>query len=77
MVMDIVKIDWIDSCFGPAGWGEKEDFENVTLVECTTVGFIVQETKEHITIASTVNEDQVSSVVTIPKSCIERQKQLK
>lgn len=76
MEYKIVKIDWIDSCIGPAGWGEKEDYENVTIVKCTTVGFVVQETKEHITIANTVNEDQLLGVVTIPKCCIKKKKQL-
>lgn len=74
--MKIVKIDWIDSCIGPAGWGDKEDYGNVTLVECTTVGFVVSETKEHITIANTVNKDQLLGVLTIPKRCIKKRKRL-
>ncbi len=64
-----VEVTWIDST-GFAGWQEKQTPRTATT--CRTVGFLVNENDDYITIAATYDSftDAYHSPLTIPKVAI-------
>lgn len=67
-----VMVTWFDSCSANGGpWMDRESAEEMKPIECVTVGFVMSETAEYITVASSVTiEQQVAGDMCIPRSCI-------
>lgn len=65
-----VEIEWEDSRAGPVGWEYRNELLPLLPVKCRTIGFLLEETDEYITIAQTVSEAQVFGRTTIPKCAI-------
>lgn len=70
--MKIVEVQWNDSCALTEVWVSKRDLEEITLTtaECVTVGYVVQENEESISLAQSINDNQFGKIFTIPKGCI-------
>ncbi len=68
----LVKVDWIDSST-TRGWHSREDAKNPdhTGIACVSVGFVVRDTKENITVCGTIGQDgDCLDAITIPRGCI-------
>jgi hypothetical protein len=74
----MVSVSWVDSQVASFTWCHVDEIQQeIAMVE--TVGFLILETKEILTIAGSVSEKEdsvtsVSSVINIPKCCIKRRK---
>lgn len=73
----IVKIEWVDSARS-FDWSLLEEIDNKP-VNCISVGFLIENTKEHITIAQNygLKPEQVCNLITIPKCSVKSIKKLK
>lgn len=72
----LVMIEWIDSASGGGYWEDREDTEATLPVECTTVGFLIDDGPDHKTVASSITGDQAGGSLVIPKSAIKRIRRL-
>ncbi len=71
---ELVKIRWYDAS-DCEGWNFADQIEETcSLAECQTVGYIVKETTDYITITSTIAFNGAELVLlnplSIPKACI-------
>jgi hypothetical protein len=75
----MVRVDWIDSCsFGTQRWRESVESEQLAPSRIQTVGILVKETKNYITVTGSMDEeDHVSGCLTIPRGCITKLRRLK
>ncbi len=66
----ILKIQWIDSKYG-GGW---EFLDEITCksAEVETIGYILEENSESITLAHSISDKQCCGKITIPKVCIKK-----
>ena len=73
----IVVIDWADSVRA-SDWTFIEDVDEKP-VDCISVGFLLKETDEHITIAQNygIKPEQVCNLITIPKCSIRNIREIK
>ena len=69
----LVKVKWVDSCFH-TGW--RKDASPST---CRTIGFLVQDTKEKLTLAMSVspNTNNFSDAMCIPRCAVKKVKKLR
>lgn len=70
----LVEITWDDASTDD-GWAAAP--ENLEPQLATTVGFVVRETKDHILIASTYDENHTNGRIQIPKKMIKSKKEIK
>ena len=72
--MEVVKIEWIDSCSSHQNWVLKEDLNDCDFepIKIVSYGVIVHTTEDCITIAQNYgrNPEQCCNLMTIPKGCI-------
>ena len=72
--MKIVLVEWWDSCSQGANWIHRADAKNLCPSHCVTMGIVLNETPDFITLAgsnSTPNFN-VSDVTSIPHGCIKK-----
>lgn len=74
----LVSIEWVDSQFAAPGWCYIDDLP-LSIATVTTVGFLINQTKDIITVASSLifKDDlatQTSCAINIPKCCIKSKK---
>ena len=74
----IVSIEWVDSQIASLTWCYLDEIP-IKIAYVTTVGFLISQTKDIITVAGSFSykEDataQISSVINIPKCCIKSKK---
>ena len=74
--MKLVMIRWVDSAF-LHGWVDRDSVKTHQPSDCVSVGLLVNEGKEHITIVQSASKEQVGDGLTIPKCCIKKMWQLK
>jgi hypothetical protein len=70
--MKLVLIEWLDAVTDDAGWKKIEDVKKTRPPVCKSVGWILKETKTHITIAATIHGDDCDGDVTIPRGMIRK-----
>ena len=67
-------IDWVDSRLPSNKWEHVTDLTECTICHCLSVGFVVQEDKEMIALASSVADTdkdlQATGIIVIPKVSI-------
>lgn len=71
--MDVVKIEWIDSCASNISWTLISELEgDIEPIRIISFGVLIQETDDCVTIAQNygLNPLQCCSLMTIPKGCI-------
>ena len=77
MAMEVVKIQWIDSCASNMNWTSMDELDgDIEPIKIISYGVLIQETEECVTIAQNYgkNPDQCCSLMTIPKGCIKEKK---
>ena len=70
-------IEWDDSVSTTGNvWVDRRQVEEMKIDRCTTIGFIIKETKELVTVVSSldIQGDNVSGDMTIPKSAIRKRR---
>lgn len=75
----MILIEWQDS-YSMDYWQSKNNAiaNSKEPMTCRTIGFILDEGDDSVTVCHTVNEeDQVCGVIQIPKKCIVNKKRLK
>lgn len=72
----IVLIEWLDSKGITNQWEYVDDIESLKPCQCHSVGFLIEETKEYITIAQSINESQILGRTAIPQCSIKNIKYL-
>lgn len=71
-----IYLEWEDSSsYASTVWKEREDCTNKPTVRCKSVGFVIGETKDSITLAGSLDGGRfVSGDMTIPKSAIRKRR---
>ena len=72
--MIIQYVQWADAT--AVGSWVSEDDETVTVDICETIGYLVKETNDFISIAATRSEDKFNAIMNIPKPWIIRKEEL-
>ena len=75
----LVMIEWVDSVStGGTVWNDLEDVEAAVVASVQSVGWVLSETKEQITLSPHISEsaEQCSGDLTIPKCAIKRVRKL-
>ena len=68
----LIRIRWMDIIRPDATWMFPEELKTLEPAKITTVGWIVDETSEQITIASSLGDDrQLGDINCIPKSVVQ------
>ena len=73
---EIVFVEWLDSKGVTHEWEYLEEIESMKPDKCLSVGFLLEKTKEYLTIAQSVGQTQVIGRTTIPCCSIKRIKKL-
>lgn len=74
---EIVYVEWIDSCSAAASvWNDRKHAKNLNADLCQSIGFLLADRKDEISIASHLGSDQVSGHMTIPRVAIKKLKRL-
>ncbi len=75
----IYIIDWIDSA-SENGWVASNDLGIANIAKCQSVGYLVKETKEHITLAQNRSKDEshypFGELISIPCVAITKKRQI-
>lgn len=66
------EIIWVDSHGITGGWEFWEDLESMLPCECKSVGYVIDETKEYVTLAQSISDSQVLGRMTIPRCSIKK-----
>ena len=69
----VTLVHWKDAV-ADVGWDDNIKSE---LHDCTSIGFIIDETKDALTLANTVSQDQSNCRINIPKKWILKRKDIK
>jgi hypothetical protein len=75
MDKDIVLIEWVDSK-GVERWEYLDEIVAMPPCKCYSVGFLMEDHLDYITIALGLTDTQVLARTTIPKGCIRSVKKL-
>ena len=72
----VVYVEWDDSASSAGSiWKNKETVANFNTCRCKTIGFVIKETKDTLTIVSSSDGgDYVSGDMSIPKSAIRKRR---
>jgi len=68
--MKAVLVKWLDSKSGPTEWEYLDEIEALLPVSCESTGFLLEDTEEYKTLASTISGSQVWGRITIPTCSI-------
>lgn len=66
----LVKIEWLDSKGITNQWEYWDEIQSMPPSQCWSVGFLIEETDHHLTIAQGVSETQVMGRTTIPRRSV-------
>jgi hypothetical protein len=69
----LVVVDWYDAVV-EGDWKVEAKGE---IHECTTAGFVIDETDKYVCVASTISRNQSNARISIPKAWIVRRRTLK
>ena len=69
----VTLVHWKDAV-ADAGW---DDNVKTELHDCTSIGFVIDENKDALTLANTVSQDQSNCRIHIPKKWIQKRKDMK
>lgn len=76
MTRKLVKVTWVDSC-GTRGWTDKQVAKAYSPDTVKSIGWVMGETRGHLTIAAHIASNQVDGLMSIPKSAIRSLKTVK
>lgn len=75
--MKTVYLEWVDSIMSPGGsWAEIELVKKRKIDRCRTIGFVVNENKNEITVIGSHSHatNEVAGSITIPKCAIRKRR---
>ena len=76
--MRLVYIEWLDAVSNAdGGWQRMKDVEKLTPDLVKSVGWIVKETRDYLTVISHNGDNEVGGDFCIPKACIKKRRVLK
>ena len=70
--MKLVLIDWVDSVGDGTRWRELDDIKKDKPVKIRSVGWILAETKESMTIVAHLSDSHGQGEMTIPSEAIKK-----
>jgi len=74
MKLKLIYVEWMDSCSRRGVWHDLTTFDGA-LITCRTIGWLVKETDESVTVAGHYDgESCFSGGMTIPKVAITKRK---
>ena len=73
----IVEIEWVDACSNTTIWEFKEGLEPILPMPAASIGYLIEKTKTHITIAQTLSRQSVARRFTIPIGCVKKIRRVK
>lgn len=70
--LKIAEVHWIDSISG-TGWTLTEDYERDNVVDCFTIGILIDDGEKSVTLAQNLGfePEQVCNTMTIPRCAIQ------
>ena len=73
--MKAVRVRWLDSASSYPDWTHKEDETPCPPCECTTVGYMIENTDYYIRLVQSIADwgtknEQYNHSITIPKGCV-------
>ena len=71
----MVRVEWVDACSDP-NWIEHRKIRHRAMPS-VSVGMLIRDTDDEVSLAGIVNRTHVSDVVTIPKGMVVRITRLK
>ena len=74
--MKMVMVEWDDS-YTEYGWNQKEYYKEIRPTYPVSIGVLVVDNKECITLIQTLSNSQYTGSITIPRGCIKRIRYLK
>ena len=76
--MKLAYVEWVDAVsIGTGGWVKLRDVEKLTPDLVRSVGWVVEETQEYLTMISHNGDNEVAGEFCIPKTCIRKRRILK
>ena len=75
--MKLAIVEWDDTSTCAYSWTHRSDFSEAYFTKCISVGLLLRETDDDVTLCMNLNERNYSQGITIPKSCIKRIRGLK
>lgn len=77
----LLKVEWLDSHMPSSGWKPMDNMDTPVDMPIVTVGFLISQTKTMIRLAASVGDfgtenEQVTGIISIPKCCILRKKEI-
>jgi len=74
----LVLIEWVDITKHCTGWIPEEDvIDNMSFMQCSSVGFLVSKSKDAIVITQTRTNNQITDPLVIPRRVIKKMRYLK
>lgn len=70
MAKERVEIKWHDAVRGEESWTMWEEFEPCRVLTVNSMGYIVDQNDDSITLAQSISHDQLLFTLTIPKGMI-------
>jgi len=75
--LKLVLIEWEDPCSSSPMWESRVDIKNLDTTSCISVGIVLSETREDISLGLSRNVRNYAQAIIIPKKSIKRIRQLK
>ena len=66
----LLEIKWVDSATATNSWEYRDEIRPLKPCRVVSVGFILEDKPEYITLAQSVSRSQVLGRITIPRVCI-------
>ena len=76
--MRLLYLEWDDSAsFPDSDWHSLKESKSLTPDLCKSVGWVIAESPDHLTLASHLSESEMCGEIAIPKTCIRKRRILK
>lgn len=67
----LVLVDWLDPA-GAASWRDLADAKEYPMAVCVTVGWLIVDKADRITLAASINDDgNAADLTTMPRACVQ------
>ena len=71
----VLYVEWIDAAVN-GSWTDI-DCKTIGIDHCQSIGFLIKETKQEISLCSAVSEKQANAIISIPKAWIKYRKTIR
>ncbi len=68
--LDIALVTWVDSRASEKSWEKPDTAREFDVADCLTVGYVLDNGKDKLTLAMCIADNAVNGVLSIPKACI-------